>query len=114
MDASPGLTAGDSPAKLAKYKHKSITERVCPSVCVRDCVCVRVCACAENNVWLHVDKYSCTVCVSSLAKIKVAVVVVDAVAVASAVAVAVGVLGNLRLLWQQKTKSIWFKCQMKY
>lgn len=78
-----------------------------------------MCVCAENNVWLHVDKYSCTVCVSSLGKIKVAVVVVvDAVAVASSVAVAVaasvGVLGNLRLLWQQKTKSIWFKCQMKY
>lgn len=74
--------------------------------------------CAENNVWLHVDKYSCTVCVSSLGKIKVAVVVVVGDAVASSVAVAVaafvGVLGNLRLLWQQKTKSIWFKCQMKY
>lgn len=85
------------------------------------CAQLRVCVCAENNVWLHVDKYSSTVCVSSLGKIKVAVVVVavvDAVAVASSVAVAVaasvGVLGNLRLLWQQKTKSIWFKCQMKY
>lgn len=87
------------------------------------CAQLHVCVCAENNVWLHVDKYSSTVCVSSLGKIKVAVVVVvvvvvDAVAVASSVAVAVaasvGVLGNLRLLWQQKTKSIWFKCQMKY